>query len=82
MAKDNRNITWWEVNNLVPLIITFVTMALAFASLKTDIAVIQVNQDKMLVYEEKMEQRWSQIEVRLGTNEVNIAQLRAIQGIR
>lgn len=61
-----QNLTWWQVNNLVPIISSAVLIALSFSALMTRVAVLENKVDSVLVSQEKMFDKYSGVEQKYG----------------
>lgn len=51
--KDT-NLTWIQVNNIVPIIVSFVVMALTFGALMTRVSVLEAKMDLSLSEQKDM----------------------------
>lgn len=47
--ETEKAITWFQVNNIFPIIISLITVAYSFAALRIDIEVIKTNQQNQLI---------------------------------
>lgn len=54
MDMENKSITWFQINNIVPLIFSLVAMVLAFGTLKADIALLNQKQDTIISQQNEM----------------------------
>ena len=79
--NEERDVTWFQVNNLVPIITSFVLVALSFAALNTRLTVIESKMDLVLANQEKQERiqagKLYDIEIRYGQLAIKVAQLEA-----
>ena len=79
--NEEKGITWFQINNLVPIITSFVLVALSFAALNTRLTVIESKMDLVLANQEKQEKiqagKLYDIETRYGNLSIKVAQLEA-----
>ncbi len=52
--KNTNPITWFEVNNIIPIVVSLITMALAFAALNTRVMLIDQKVDTLLTQQKEM----------------------------
>lgn len=54
MTMDNKPITWFQVNNLVPIIFMIIAMVMAFGTLKSDVALLSQKQDTIIAQQKEI----------------------------
>lgn len=75
MAKENQTVTWFTVNNFVPLIGSAVMIAASFFALKSDVALLsqkldtQISQQKEIIADGKIDNE------RIDAHEIRITLL-------
>ena len=59
-------VTWWQVNNIVPIIITLIGMTISFSALITRVAVLENKIDTLIAQNEQILIKYSGVETRYG----------------
>ncbi len=85
LANNDRPISWFQVNNLIPIVTSAVMIALSFAALNTRLSVVENKLDTIIASQNKMEQTISvklyDIETRYGNLSLDVKKLDANQTI-
>jgi cell division protein FtsL len=70
--KVNDSLTWFQINNIVPIVTSIVIIALSWASLGAKIDLLNQKVDYLSKQVEEYNQRNKEIQTRVGTAESNI----------
>lgn len=74
----SQNITWWQVNNIVPIVVTFVGMAFSFAMWTSRISVLETKMDLVLEQQKQILAKYSGVETRYGELSLKVKELETI----
>ena len=64
--KNQDQITWFTINNIVPIIASAVMIASSFFLLQTRIALLEQKMDTLIANQERMLQKYEGLETRYG----------------
>ena len=64
--KNEKPITWFQFNNIFPIITSLVIMTLAFAKLQSDIALLNQKVDTVIARQEEILKKYASVETRYG----------------
>lgn len=71
-------VTFWQFSNVVPIIVSLFSVIVAFSAVYSRIAVLENKVDTMIADQRIILQKYSDIQIRLGTDELIIARLQQI----
>lgn len=74
---DEKQITWFQVNNIVPLIGSAVMIALSWAALNTRIALIEQKLDQVIALQEKSTEARTELVQGQNANSLEIDRLKS-----
>ena len=69
------SVTFWQVNNVVPVVVTFIGMAISFAAWSSRVSVLETKMDLVIAQQSQILQKYSDVQIRLGTDELILAKL-------
>ena len=75
MKNQQQNIQWWQINNIITLIGSAVMMTLTYGLLMTRVAVLENKVDTLIIAQERMLIKYSEVETRYGTLSLQVARL-------
>lgn len=82
MKETERSITWLQFNNIVPIITSAVIIAFSWASLGTQIALLNQKVDYLVKTQEEYLQRNKDVQVRLGVLEIKTSNIETMLKIK
>lgn len=80
--SEDRNITWLQVNNWVPIISSTIMIALAFGAILTRLAVIEERLGELSKDQTVMIDLFKSVETRYGEVALDVKELQVIGGIK
>ena len=80
--KVNDSLTWFQINNIVPIITSIVIIALSWASLGAKIDLLNQKVEYLTKQVEEYNQRNKEVQTRIGTSESNIQVIFTKLGMR
>lgn len=66
MKNNSKPVIWLTFNNIFPIITSLVLMTLAFAALKSDVALLNQKVDMVLARQEEILKKYANVETRYG----------------
>lgn len=79
MIKTEKNpITWLQINNILPIVFSLITVALSFAALNTHIMLIDQKVDILLAQQKEILAKYRDVEIRYGEVSLKVQALETI----
>lgn len=69
------SVTFWQVNNVIPVIVTFLGLTLSFAAWSARVSVLETKMDIVIYQQSQVLVQNSELEKRINTVEVAIGKL-------
>lgn len=76
-----KNITWLQVNNWVPIISSAIMMTIAFGAVLTRLALIEQSQETILTQQSSMLELYKGVENRYGELALDVQTLKTLEGV-
>jgi hypothetical protein len=77
MSKEKQQITWSQLSNLFPHLVTFVgmlvTIVISYAGLNTRITVLENKMDILIANQDKLLTKYSDVEARYGEIAIRVS---------
>ncbi len=64
--KSENPITWFQVNNVIPIVTSIILMVIAFGALKSDVTLLNQKMDFVIAQQEKILVKYDDLERRYG----------------
>lgn len=74
--KELNPITWLEVNNIVPIIVTIIGTILSFTAWTTRVSILETKLDLVLQKQDELITKYSSVETRYGQLSIAVAELK------
>jgi hypothetical protein len=81
MKQCNDNLTWFQINNWIPLITTIVLVCGSFMLLRSDVSLLNEKVSVLLKGQETLIAKYEGVQKRLGACELSINTLETKMGI-
>ena len=78
--KDSQNITWLQVNNIVPIVVSTMALAITYGTLLTRLAVLETKIEIVIQNQEKTLAKFYDVETRYGELALKIERLETKAG--
>ena len=82
MPKKDKTIEWSELKNWWPIMAGIVAIVLTYGILLTRVTVLESKVDLLLASQEKLLQKYSNVETRYGDLTLKVRNLETLQGIK
>jgi len=84
MTKTNQtdSITWFQFNNIFPIIVTFIGLSLSFVAWTTRVSVLETKMDIVIQQQKEILAKYSGVETRYGELSLKVQELQTILKLR
>lgn len=74
MAKNNP-VTWWQVNNIIPIVVSVVAMTVTYGVLMARVAVLENKVDTLIAQNTSILNKFVSVENRYGELAIKVAKI-------
>jgi hypothetical protein len=80
--KDNNTISWFQFNNIFPIVISFVGIAFSFAAWTSRVSVLETKMDIVIQQQKEILAKYSGVETRYGELSLKVQELQTKVSLR
>ena len=80
--KNDKQITWFQVNNIFPIVVSFVSLALSYGVLLARISVLEAKIEIVIANQEKSLAKFHDVETRYGELALKVERLETLERVR